>query len=58
MLGRNGETVESIRSLIAVPPEIEDALTLYARRNPEDAFGIERVIRFRRRVAEEFERLV
>jgi hypothetical protein len=31
---------------------------LYAERNPEDALGIERVLQFRRRVAEEFERVV
>ena len=38
--------------------QIEEALTLYARKYPEDAFGIEPVIRFRRLVGEEFERLV
>jgi hypothetical protein len=58
MLSRNGDTVESIRALIAVPPKIEEALTLYARQHPEDAFGVERVLRFRQRAAEEFERLV
>jgi hypothetical protein len=58
MVGRNGDTVESVRELIAVPPRIEAALLLYAERNPEDALGIERVLQFRRRVAEEFERLV
>jgi len=56
MMQRTGGTVDSIRELIAIPPEIEEALTLYAYKHPEDAFGIERVIRFRRRVAEEFER--
>ena len=38
-------------------PRIEAALLLYAERNPEDAQGIERVLQFRRRVAEEFKRL-
>lgn len=57
LVGRNGDTVESIRELIAVPPHIEAALLLYAERNPEEAFGIERGLQFRRRVAEEFERL-
>ena len=52
------DTVKSIRELILVSPEIEKALTLYARRHHEDAFGIERVLEFRRRVGEEFERLV
>jgi hypothetical protein len=58
MMIRKREAVESIRELIAIPPEIEEALTLYARKYPEDAFGIEPVIRFRRLVGEEFERLV
>jgi hypothetical protein len=57
LIGRNGDTVESVRELIAVPPRMEAALLLYAERNPEDARGIERVLEFRRRVAEEFERL-
>jgi hypothetical protein len=57
LVGRNGDTVESVRELIAVPHSIETALLLYAQRNPEDALGIERVLHFRRRVAEEFERL-
>jgi hypothetical protein len=58
LIGRNGDTVESVRELIAVPTQIETALLLYAERNPEEAFGIERGLQFRRRVAEEFERLV
>lgn len=57
LVGRNGDTVQSVRELIAVPPNIEAALWLYAERNPEDAQAIERVLQFRRRVAEEFERL-
>jgi hypothetical protein len=44
--------------LIAVPPEIEAVLCLYAKHHPEDARGIERVLRFRKRVREEFDRLV
>ena len=57
MVGRSGETGESLRELIAIPPETEEGgLTRYARKYPEDAFGIERVIGFRQRVAEEFER--
>ena len=50
MVGRNGDTVDSIRELIAVPPEIEHALGLYAKRFPEDAPAIEKVLRFRTRV--------
>ena len=40
-----------------VSTHIATALLLYAERNPEDALGIERVLEFRRRVAEEFDRL-
>lgn len=57
LIGRNSDTVEPVRELIAVPPRMEAALLLYAKRNPEDALSIERVLQFRRRVAEEFERL-
>jgi hypothetical protein len=57
MMRRSGGTVESFRELIAIPPEIEAGLTRYAYAHPEDAFGIERVVKFRKRVAEEFERL-
>ena len=49
---------QSIHELIGIPTEIEDALTGYARKHPEDAFGIERVLSFRKRGAEEFENLI
>jgi hypothetical protein len=58
LVGRNGDTVDSIRELIAVPRWIEHALGLYAKRFPEDAPAIEKVLRFRTRVREEFDRLV
>lgn len=54
----DADSVESVRELIAVPPEIEAVLCLYAKRHPEDARGIERVLKFRKRVREEFGRLV
>jgi hypothetical protein len=54
----NAASVESIRDLIAVPPEIEAVLCLYAKHHPEDARGIEKVLGFRKRVREEFDRLV
>lgn len=57
LVGRNGDTVESIRELIPVPPRIERRLLLYAEQNPEDAWDVEHVLEFRRRVVEEFERL-
>ena len=58
MIGRNRDTVDFIRELIAVPPWIEHALVLYARRFPEEAPAIEKVLRFRKRVRAEFDRLV
>ena len=50
--------VDSIRELIAVPSLIEHALGLYAMRFPEDAPAIEKVLSFRKRVREEFDRLI
>ena len=58
LIGRNGNTVESIRQLIAVPANIEQALKHYARLHPQDAEGVEIVLEFRRLVAKEFDRLV
>ncbi len=58
MVGRNGDSVETIRELIAVPAKVEAVLLAYAKRHPEDQQGIEGALEFRRRVAEEFERLV
>jgi hypothetical protein len=52
------DSVEAVRELIAVPPAVEDALRLYVSHYPEDAQGIEKVLRFRKRVREEFDRLV
>jgi hypothetical protein len=58
MMTRKHDTVESIRELIGIPPETEEVLVAYAHQHPEDAIGIERVLKFRRRVGEEFERLI
>jgi len=58
MVGRKGDTVETVRGLIAVPPKIERILRSYMQRHPEDALGIECVLRYRKRVAEEFDRLL
>lgn len=51
-------TVESLRDLISVPPEIEAALLAYADRYPKDGERIHCALQFRQRVAEEFERLL
>jgi hypothetical protein len=55
---QKGETVESIRELIEVPAEIREKLRVFALMHPEERPEIELVQRFRKRVAEEFERLV
>lgn len=47
MIGRDGETEESLRSLIAVPASIERVLRAYMEENPEDAWWIERSLGFR-----------
>jgi hypothetical protein len=57
LAGRNGDTIDSIRDLIAVPPETERTMRLFVLQYPEESGGVERVLAFRRQVAEEFERL-
>ena len=56
LMRRTGSTVEDIRELIEVPADVESTLRVYCRENPEEALGIFRVLTFRKRVAEEFER--
>lgn len=58
MIGRNGDTVEKIRELIAVPPRIESVLRAYAAHSPAEGPSIEGVLRYRRKVAKEFEALL
>src|SRR5215472_8055840 len=53
-----GETVDGIRRLIEVPPDVEATLRAFIRANPEEGFEIEQVLSFRQRVSEEFERLI
>ena len=50
--------MDSIRELIAVPLGVEEALLEFAELHPDEAVGIHRVLKFRRKVAEEFDRLV
>lgn len=58
MLGHDGNIVEELRELIAVPPRIERALSAFARAHPEEAYFVERTLMFRQAVLREFERLV
>jgi hypothetical protein len=57
LAGKNGDTIESLRELIAVPPEIEVLLRTYVRCHPAEGREIELGLRFRERVLEEFERM-
>ena len=53
-----GHTLEELRKCISVPPKIERKLRTYAAMNPAEARWIEKILMFRKFVAEEFERLV
>jgi hypothetical protein len=57
MVRKKSDTIESLRELISVPPEIEARLRAYARLNPIAGREIEASLRFRKRVLEEFEAL-
>lgn len=57
MLGRNGDTPESIRNLIGVPADVEAALRERAAESGDER-SLEKVLKFRRRVLKEFDRLV
>ena len=56
LVGRNGDTVDTIRELIRVPPRIEMALRTYGQGHAGE--GMVQILTFRKRVAEEFARLV
>src|SRR5437899_6234250 len=51
-------SVDELRELIAIPPHIERVLRAYAKAHVEDAHWIEACLKFRKAVAEEFERLL
>jgi serine/threonine protein kinase len=50
----DGESVESVRELIDIPPRVERVLRSYMRQYPEEAADVEKVLRFRKNVREEF----
>jgi len=54
---RNGHTAADVLELIAVPEREERALRAYARVEQSEAAWIESILKFRSRVAREFERL-
>jgi hypothetical protein len=53
-----GNSLEELRKCIGVPSKIEHKLRVYAAMNPAEARWIEKILMFRKFVAEEFERLV
>jgi hypothetical protein len=55
---KTGDTAESIRDLIAVSLEDRKRLDEFAQSYPEEAPRIGLALHFRRRVSEEFERLI
>ena len=57
LVGRNGDTIETVRELIGVSPRTERLLLAYGRKHPEDEPGILRILKFRQQVANEFEKL-
>jgi hypothetical protein len=57
MAQQKGNSLESVRELIAVPKETEAILREYARSDPAEAYWVEGALRFRKAVAAEFERL-
>ena len=54
----NGNTVDDIRRLIEVPPDVEASLRAFVRSYPEESFEIEYMLSFRHKVAQEFERIL
>jgi hypothetical protein len=57
-IGRNGETVDSMRELIRVDQESRKALMDFAAAQPEESVWILRTLEFRERVLEQFEQLI
>jgi len=50
-------SINSVRDLIDVPPNIEEMLHIMGQ-HPEDTTAIEKVLSFRKRVREAFDQLV
>jgi hypothetical protein len=58
LIGSNGETADTLRELIAIPPRELSILQALTKRSPELSCRVERAIEFRQQVLEEFDRLV
>ena len=57
MFGHDGNTIDALRELIAVPPKIEQVLLAFARAHPQETY-IEKNLKFRQAAGREFERLL
>lgn len=57
-MGTNGETAESIRSLIRIDSRYKEALLAFVARQPSERIWIADSMRFRELVLEEFEQIV
>lgn len=58
MVGRNGDTVRSIRELIEVGREDQEWLRLFVAAFPEEREWVLQALELRRRILKEFDRLV
>jgi hypothetical protein len=55
---RHRHGADSIRELISIPPQIEALLWNFVKQHPAERRFVEKTIRFRECVGEEFERLL
>ena len=58
MLARNGGDRESLRELIEIPEKTDRILRAFVAECPDSKTRVERLLRFRKRVREEFEKLI
>ena len=56
LMERTQTPLDEMRELITVPPNLECMLRAFCHENPEETLGIIKILEFRRKVAEEFER--
>ena len=58
LIGSNGQTADTVRELIAIPPRELSILQALTKSSPELSRRVEHAIEFRQQVLEEFDRLV
>jgi hypothetical protein len=57
LVGKTGETVQTIRDLILIDQRLEKILQTFVKSSPYETMWVLRAIQFRRLVLEEFNRL-